>query len=160
MVSFQCKGEPYRFSGQQDPLVQTDTQTQILLLLYKDIKWSFKKIRPLDIRPDIWQIKGFYKIFLYVQKWFTYQPLAGFHHKYNNILRKCIIILKTVNQGYRENTLLSYVQSRAMSVCLNKQISQKFSSKVPHFLLTSCHGTDIAAIATIYILSFKVFEFI
>ena len=28
-----CKGEPYRFSVQQDPLVHIDRQTQILLLL-------------------------------------------------------------------------------------------------------------------------------
>ncbi len=32
-----CKGIPYQFSGQRDPLVQTERQTDILLLYYKDI---------------------------------------------------------------------------------------------------------------------------
>ena len=32
-----CKGEGYRFSGYQDPLVHKDRYTLILLLLYKDL---------------------------------------------------------------------------------------------------------------------------
>ena len=31
-----CKGDPYRFSGFQDPLVQSGIQIAIVLLLYKD----------------------------------------------------------------------------------------------------------------------------